>query len=588
MSIWPMIFGLIRKQRYIYAFNAFLWSTLHFSWLIPGLIMREIFNTLSGEASVYGTLWGLIGLLVGVATARIFWLFISVWFYVAYRFKVQGGLQLSMLTQILRQPGAKALPSSPGEAISRFRGDVAEITDYTADRMVDGVGMIGQAVIGLWIMFLINAQITIAVAVPLVAVILIVDFARQRLEKYREASRAAAGAVTAFVGEIFGSIHAITVNDAAMPVKHHFDTINEVRRKAALKDTVFSELLSTIFNSTLDISTGIILLLSAQVMRDGTFTVGDFALFISFLMPVTSGIQFTGNALATARQLGVSIKRILNVTQADTVKTVTDGASISLADKPEPLPVYQRQGQDQLHLLEASNLSYHFSASSRGIKGVNLHLPRNSFTVVTGRIGSGKTTLLRVLLGLLAGEGTMHWNGEPIKEPANFFVPPRCAYTGQVPRLFSDSLRDNILMGLPEKAMDISTALNTAVMEQDLIQLEDGLDTIIGPRGVKLSGGQIQRTAAARMFVRQAELLVFDDLSSALDVDTERILWERVFANRTATYLVVSHRRSVLQRADHVIVLRDGLVESEGGLDFLLETSEEMQRLWAGEVETVV
>jgi ATP-binding cassette subfamily B protein len=93
----------------------------------------------------------------------------------------------------------------------------------------------------------------------------------------------------------------------------------------------------------------------------------------------------------------------------------------------------------------------------------------------------------------------------------------------------------------------------------------------------------MQRAAAARMFVRDAELLVFDDLSSALDVDTERKLWARMFENRDNTCLVVSHRPSVLRDADYIIVMKDGRVDAAGPLDELLQTSDELNRIWSGE-----
>jgi ATP-binding cassette subfamily B protein len=130
---------------------------------------------------------------------------------------------------------------------------------------------------------------------------------------------------------------------------------------------------------------------------------------------------------------------------------------------------------------------------------------------------------------------------------------------------------------------NLEDVVQAAVLEADLTALENSLETMVGPRGVKLSGGQIKRAAAARALARPATLLVLDDLSSALDVETEQQLWSRI-KPLAATLLVVTHRHEALKRADNVIVLKEGRVEAVGKLDTLLETCQEMKELWAGEL----
>ena len=201
--------------------------------------------------------------------------------------------------------------------------------------------------------------------------------------------------------------------------------------------------------------------------------------------------------------------------------------------------------------------------------------------------------MLRALLGLLPRNGgQVCWNGEEIADLAAWFRPPCCSYTPQAPRLFSTTLRENILLGLPADEPLLQGAVWQSVLEADVRQLERGMDTPVGPRGVRLSGGQVQRAAAARMLVRNPQLLVCDDLSSALDVETEQMLWERVTAARAdgtkPTLLVVSHRRPVLRRADCVVVVKQGQVVGSGALDELLLSCEEMRRLWAGILAPVI
>jgi len=291
-----------------------------------------------------------------------------------------------------------------------------------------------------------------------------------------------------------------------------------------------------------------------------------------------------GRMLARYKQTGVAKERILKLMSgADPFTLVEHGPIYEKGDLP-PVVSPTRTENDRLRLFEASGLCYRYPGSNNGIEDIRLSIPAGSFTVVTGKIGSGKSTLLRVLLGLLRKDaGEIRWNDAVIEQPDVFLIPPRCAFTPQDPRLFSESLRANILLGMEDSSGDLEAAIRYAVLEEDVETLEDGLETLIGPRGVKLSGGQLQRAAAARMFAKNPEILVFDDLSSALDVETEQLLWERLFKREDTTCLVVSHRRAALQRADYTIVMKEGRIEACGDLEELLENNAEMRELWRAE-----
>ena len=582
LPVLRMMRLLIKAAPGWYAANVVLWTLIWILPVIPALITQRFFDELPMVGFNPATL---IAMLLGYGAARLAVMFTAMWNDVNFMFRISSTLRRNLLERIFDMPGAQSVREASGEIISRFREDVEHVEEATS-MTVDLIGTMLFGIIAASVLTAIDAQMTLLVFAPLLFMVVVAERTGTRIRRYRNAARQATEQITGALGEMFGAVQTIKVAGVEEPMIAHFKKLNDERRKMMVRDKVLTAILESVFWNTLSIGTALILILaSGNIGREGGLTVGEFALFVFFLDYVTDAGWFIGAFIARFKQAGVSFERMFDLMHVDDPDMLVRTRELHLTgDMPENVtPAHNAR----LERLDVSGLSFRYPGTENGIEDVDLVLERGSFTVVTGKIGSGKTTLVRSILGLVApDEGTVQWNGEIVTEPDDFFVPPRSAYTPQVPKLFSMSLRENLLLGRDENDGQLDDAIRSAALDRDVEHMPDGLETMVGPLGMRLSGGQVQRTAAARMFVRDPELLVFDDLSSALDVDTEKTLWERLFAEHAeSTALVVSHRRPALQRADQIIVLDEGRVVATGKLADLLETSPEFRDLWETEAE---
>jgi len=529
--------------------------------VLSGKAVKVILDSLASGASAP---WGLLAVLVGLEAARWSLLVVVAVQWHGCWVGWHTVPRVNLLRSLVSDPGPATgrLPGAPGEAVSRFRDDVQDLS-MVLDVVIDLSASVLAGAVALWVLLTIDAQVAVAVLVPVVIATVGCIWLGPRLRVWRRDAREATGRVTGFIGDVFGAVLAVQAGGAEPAVGRSFGQLNAARARVSLRDQVGSEVVRSLGYGTGEVAAGVALLVVASSFAGGELSVGDLGLFAAYASLIADLPKWVGRYLVYLRQADVSVDRLAALLPVPDRAGVTAATLTHLRHGPPALAVRHRTaaGDERLEELRVEGLTVTHPGSGRGIEDVDLVVRRGELVVVTGPVGAGKTTLVRAVLGLVGRDaGTIGWNGTAVDDPSTVLVPPRAAYLPQVPRLFSEPLAATVLMGVPGD--DLDEMLWLTCMDEDLARMPDGVATVIGPKGLRLSGGQVQRAGAARALVRRPELLVVDDLSSALDADTEARVWDRVAARGFETALLVSHRPHVLERADRVVVLDGGRVVS--------------------------
>jgi ABC-type multidrug transport system fused ATPase/permease subunit len=349
----------------------------------------------------------------------------------------------------------------------------------------------------------------------------------------------------------FDAARTVKLAAAASPVLSHLEAVDGRRVAASVREHRVRALLDGVPN---------LLVQSGLVAAWALHLAGGWDLRTTLLVTTTvSGSSWFGTVAGAAITEAPVARRWLQATAelAGGTDLVASPPGVDLLTGAAPSP--PAPGRVPLERLVLDDVTAVHDDGTVGVAGVDLTVEAGQLVLLVGRVGSGKSSLLAALAGLVDHEGAICWNEREVDDPQLFLRPGQVAWVGQVPRVLSGTFVDNI-------ALDHERAVQAAVEDARLgrdVEEAGGHGALVGHRGVRLSGGQVQRLALARALATGAELLVADDVSSALDARTELELWEAL-RGRGVTVLGASTKRSALARADRVVVLEEGRVAGTG------------------------
>lgn len=446
-----------------------------------------------------------------------------------------------------------------GEIIQRCTSDVEVIRNFVCRQLPEVFRICFLIILYLGIMFSMNVPITLAAAAFFPVIIGYSAFFHSRIGKRFQDADEAEGALSSTVQE---NLTGVRVVRAFGREKYEIDRFDQ-------KNNAYSDLwvylgkLMSVFWASGDLITNLqvltVMVLGVVFAVEGRITLGEFIAFLSYNASLTWPVRSLGRIISDMSKAGVSMERVAYILEAEEEDATDANNKPALTGD-----------------ICFRNVSFAYSLDHPILKNINFTIPAGSTFAILGITGSGKSTmvhLLNRLYDLPEGCGSITIGGTDIRDIDRQYLRQNIGMVLQEPFLFSRTIRENI--GITKEQLldeEIRHAAEIACVDESILHFTDGYDTIVGERGVTLSGGQKQRVAIARMLMKQAPVLVFDDSLSAVDTETDnKIRKELKKEMEKATVIMISHRITSLMQADCIIVMDKGEIQQMGTHDQLIQ-----------------
>ena len=478
--------------------------------------------------------------------------------------RIEYDIRRAYFAHLVRMPLSFFQRHRTGDLMARATNDLTAVSVFFTYGLRSLIELVLILVFSLAMMSAIHWKLTLIVLVPLPVLCLVTVRMSSLVHNRFRSIQDCFGDISNFVQENLTGIRVVKSFVLGGPRIEAFDRLNSeylahnhryIRARA-----LFRPLSLTIASFGL----GINLLFGGREVIAGTLSIGDFVAFNAYLTLLIRPISYSGWVIDRLQRALVAIRRIDEILSHE-----PEGAGDSRATGRSRAAPAAATMAGAVHW-QGVDFSYD---GQPVLSGIELYLPAGKILGVIGRVGAGKSTLARLPPRLIEPQrGTVTIDGKDVQEWPLDELRRSIGYVSQQPFLFSTTVAGNIAYGV-ESAADarIREAATRSLLDRDIEELEEGLDTVVGERGVTLSGGQKQRCTLARALLREPRILILDDALSAVDTQTEEaILGYLREAMRGRTTIVIAHRISTLRHADLIVTLDDGRIVESGDHESLV------------------
>ncbi len=485
-------------------------------------------------------------------------------------FKLENNFRLKLFDYIIRLGQNFFQKFSTGDLTTRLVDDISEkkLAWFACSgifRFYESVIKVGQCVI---LMYLINSTLTLVSFIPLLLLVFVYIVASEKTTAYSQRTQKAISKLNSFLTNTFDGIKIIKSYNQEANQEIYFDKVVEHQKEKEIELVRVSALIELSYTRLSQVIVVLIFLVGGWQVINKELLVADLVVFNTYIFMLIWPMVDLGQFFIKGRGAGVSVQRVKELEEF----------------KPD---VDKREKKENLSTeninFEFNKVSYVYPNGNKVLEDISFSVKQGELIAIVGSVGSGKSTFINLIPRIVdPSSGNVLLNGLDIKKYDVDTLRKKIGFVPQNPSLFSESVRNNIIFGRKGISdTELQKSINVSQLENEIKSFTDGLETVIGQRGVTLSGGQKQRVSIARAIVERPEILILDDCTSALDAETESKLWNELYNFIPGiTVFLITHRVSTLQKADKIILLDDGKMIGIGSHDQLVKDSNFYRKIY--------